>query len=65
MIQSVMIMEGKKWTELTYEEKNRQLYLRQKDLLDTFLEHKAITQAQHDKSLQDLTGMMDIPDLNI
>jgi len=65
MIQSVMIMEGKKWTELSYEEKNRQLYLRQKDLLDTFLEHKAITQAQHDKSLQDLTGMMDIPDLNI
>ena len=65
MIQSVMIMEGKKWTELTYEEKNRQLYLQQKELLDTFLEHKAITQAQHDKSLQDLTGMMDIPDLNI
>ena len=63
MIKSVMIMEGKKWTELTYEEKNRQLYLQQKELLDTFLEHKAITQAQHDKSLRDLTEKMGIEEI--
>jgi len=63
MIRLVMIMEGKKWTELSYEEKNRQLYLRQKELLDTFLEHKAITQVQHDKSLRDLTEKMGIEEI--
>ena len=40
------------------EEKKRDLYLRQKELLDTFLEHGAISQAQHDKSLGDLTEKM-------
>ena len=40
------------------EEKKRDLYLRQKELLDTFLEHGAITQEQHDKSLHDLTEKM-------
>ena len=37
-------------------EKKRDFYLRQRELLDTFLEHGAISQAQHDKSLGDLTG---------
>ena len=36
----------------------RELYLRQKQLLDTFLEHGAISQAQYDKSLGDLTEKM-------
>ncbi len=40
------------------EEKKRDLYLRQKELLDTFLEHGAISQAQYDKSLGDLTEKM-------
>ena len=40
------------------EEKKRDLYLQQKQLLDTFLEHGAISQAQHDKSLGDLTSKM-------
>ena len=40
------------------EEKKSDLYLRQKELLDTFLEHGAISQAQHDKSLGDLTERM-------
>lgn len=39
-------------------EKKKQLYLRQKQLLDTFLEHRAISQAQYDKSLGDLTEKM-------
>ena len=39
-------------------EKKRNLYLRQKELLDTLLEHGAISQAQHDKSLRDLTEKM-------
>ena len=39
---------------LTYEEKNRLLFLRQKKTLDMFLERGAISQAQHDKSFHDL-----------
>ena len=41
-------------------EKKLGLYLRQKELLDTFLEHGAITQAQYDKSLGDLVLKMGI-----
>jgi len=40
------------------EKKKRDLYLRQKQLLDTFLEHGAISRAQYDKSLGDLTVKM-------
>ena len=43
---------------LTAEEKKRDLYLRQKQLLETFLEHGAISRAQFDKSLGDLTLKM-------
>ena len=39
-------------------EKKRQLYLRQKALLDIFLGNGAITRAQYDKSLGDLTVKM-------
>ncbi len=42
----------------TAELKKRDLYLRQKELLATLLEHGAISQAQHDKSLEDLTEKM-------
>ena len=45
---------------MTAEEKKRDLYLRQKELLDTFLEHGAISRAQYDKSLGDLTEKMDM-----
>ena len=53
-----MEKEMKDWSALSYEEKNHQLYLKQKALLDQFLERGAITQAQHDKSLHDLTVKM-------
>ena len=43
---------------LTYEEKRKKLYYDQKKLLDTFLEHGAITRAQYEKSLGDLTEKM-------
>ena len=46
------------WNKLTHEQKNHQLYLKQKQMLDMFLEHGAISQAQHDKSLHDLTEKM-------
>ena len=46
------------WEKLTPEEKKRKLYERQVAMLDTFLEHGAISQEQHDKSLHDLTVKM-------
>ena len=45
---------------MTADEKKRDLYLRQKELLDTFLEHGAISRAQYDKSLDDLTEKMSV-----
>ncbi len=50
--------EHTEWEAMSREEKNHQLYLNQKNLLDMFLEHGAISQAQHDKSLRDLTEKM-------
>ena len=46
------------WDSLTYAQKNHQLYLAQKSILDQFLKRGAISQAQHDKSLRDLTEKM-------
>ncbi|MBQ1353155.1 MAG: hypothetical protein IIY39_04230 [Firmicutes bacterium] len=45
-----------------HDEKNRRLYERQKNLLDTFLAHGAISKQQHDKSLKDLTEKMHLQD---
>ena len=46
------------WQSLSHAEKNHQLFLKQKALLDQFLEKGAISQAQHDKSLHDLIEKM-------
>ena len=51
-------IEDAAWDSLSHEEKNRELFRKQKQLLDGFLEHGAITQAQHDKSLHDLREKM-------
>ena len=48
------------WASLSHEEKNQRLFFRQKELLDTFLENGAISRAQYDKSLGDLTVKMEI-----
>ena len=53
-----MEAENKNWSALSYEEKNHQLFLKQKALLDSFLERGAISKAQHDKSLHDLIKKM-------
>ena len=45
-------------TENTAENKKRELFLRQKQLLDTFLANGAISRAQYNKSLGDLTIKM-------
>ena len=50
--------EQTKWEQLPPEEKKKELFLRQKKLLKTFLATGAITQAQHDKSLGDLIKLM-------
>ena len=46
------------WENLTPEEKKAELYRKQKELLNTFLERNAISKAQYDKSLGDLTEKM-------
>lgn len=46
------------WENMSHEQKNHQLYLQQKKMLNMLLEHGAITQAQHDKSLKDLREKM-------
>lgn len=51
------------WEALTPAEKKKHLFLRQKELLDTFLAKNAITQAQYDKSLGDLIEKMGMQDV--
>ena len=51
-------MEQNEWEALSSEEKKKALYLKQKRLLDTFLERNAISKAQYDKSLHDMTEKM-------
>ena len=58
MNRSFTDLENADWASLTHKEKNRLLFLRQKKTLDMFLERGAISQAQHDKSLHDLSEKM-------
>ncbi|MDY6338778.1 MAG: hypothetical protein SPL61_04005 [Saccharofermentans sp.] len=51
-------MEQAEWERLSPEQKKIQLYLEQKKTLETFLERGAISKAQFDKSLGDLTVKM-------
>lgn len=46
------------WARLSYSQKNHELFLKEIALLDTFLEHGAISREQHDKSLHDLIEKM-------
>ena len=50
------------WDSLTYAEKNRTLFFRQKKMLDLFLERGAISKEQYDKSLHDLIEKMNLVD---
>ena len=58
------ISRQRQWEAMSYVQKNKQLFLNQKELLDTFLEHHAISQAQYDKSLGDLRAKMGIADID-
>lgn len=51
-------MEQYEWERLSPDEKKKQLYLNQKKTLEAFLERGAISKAQFDKSLGDLTEKM-------
>ena len=53
-----MNISDKEYSQLTTDEKKIRLYLSQKKLLDDFLERNAISKAQYDKSLGDLTEKM-------
>ena len=53
-----MDISDKEYSQLTAEEKKIRLYLSQKKLLDDLLERNAISKAQYDKSLGDLTEKM-------
>ena len=48
------------WEQMSREEKHRQLFLKQKNTLDLFLERNAISKEQYDKSLGDLIEKMGI-----
>ncbi len=52
------------WEILSPEEKKNQLFLKQKKLLDTFLEKNAISKVQYDKSLGDLRDKMGMYGVN-
>ena len=54
------MMEGKRWEEMSPEEKKVELFLRQKNTLDLFLERNAISKAQYEKSLDDLRTKMEM-----
>lgn len=58
-----MKIEKDNWSELSPQEKKKQLYLRQKRILDDFLERGAITPAQYNKSFGDLTEKMGMQDV--
>lgn len=57
-------MEQYEWEQLSPEDKKKQLYLSQKQTLEAFLERGAITRAQFDKSLGDLTEKMGMGNCN-
>ncbi|MBE6726063.1 MAG: hypothetical protein E7576_12890 [Ruminococcaceae bacterium] len=48
------------WASLSYAEKNRELFERQKHLLGMFLERGAISKEQYEKSLHDLILKMNL-----
>ena len=56
------ISRQRQWESMNYDQKNLQLFLNQKELLDKFLERRAISQAQYDKCLGDLRAKMGITD---
>ena len=57
-----MTLDQEAWGRLSPDEKKKQLYLQQKEVLDKFLERGAITKAEYNKSFGDLTRKMGMED---
>lgn len=51
-------MDQIEWEHLSTKEKKRQLFLRQKKILQDFLDRRAISQEQFDKSFGDMMSKM-------
>ena len=51
-------MTQEEWEVLSPIEKKKELYRRQKEVLDLFLERRAISREQYDASLHDMTVKM-------
>ena len=51
------------WDTLSPEDKKKQLFLNQKQTLDLFLERRAISLAQYNKSLHDLIEKMGMQEI--
>ena len=60
---SIKNSKSDNWSSLSPDEKKLELFRRQEDLLDTFLSTGAISQAQHDKSLNCLIEKMGIEEI--
>lgn len=56
------MIQQTEWEQLSPEDKKKQLFFKQKNTLDLFLERNAISKAQYDKSLGDLPLKMGITD---
>ena len=54
---------GSEWNNLYHDKKKMKLFIQQKELLDTFLSHGAISKEQHDHSLSCLITKMGIKDV--
>ena len=54
----INLFSTKRWEDMTPDEKKKELFRKQKKTLDLFLERNAISKAQYDKSLGDLTEKM-------
>ena len=54
------ISRQRRWEAMTPEQKKKQLFLNQKELLDKLLDRHAISQAQYDRSLGDMIKKMGI-----
>lgn len=50
--------EQNSWERLSHEEKNHRLFLKQQETLELFLERRAISKEQFEKSLHDLKAKM-------
>ncbi len=52
------IARQRRWERMTPEEKRQQLFRQQKETLEAFLARNAITRAQYDRGLREMTAAM-------